>query len=332
LIQKRIVSIADLPLVTVVMPIRNEEAFIARSLGAVLAQDYPHELLEILVADGMSDDRTLDVLQSLNGAGRIRVISNARRIQAAGLNEAISQASGDIIIRVDGHTVIAPDYIRQCVNALQSTGAQNVGGPMDPVGITMMGKAIAAAGKSAFAVPSAFHISRQAQYTDTVYLGAWPRQVFEQVGLYSEDVGVNEDYELNYRIRKAGGKIYFSPAIRSQYFGRQTIGALARQYFRYGRSKVKMLRIHPESLRLRQAVAPVLVAGIIAGVPLAIFSPLLLSLWLLGLLAYAALTVFFSFQVAMRTDCRLFWRMPIIYVTIHVSWGTGFWLELIRLR
>ncbi|MDL1901223.1 glycosyltransferase family 2 protein [Anaerolineae bacterium CFX9] len=254
----------ELP-VSIILPIRNEAAFIAECLGAVLAQDYPPDKLEILIADGMSDDNTLDIIRSLPGAERVTIIPNPDRIQAAGLNRAIEQATGDIIVRVDGHAVIAPDYVRMCVKTLRITGADNVGGAMNPVGITPMGKAIAAAGKSSFAVPTAFHVSQTPQYTDTVYLGAWPRTVFERVGRYRLDVGVNEDYELNFRIRASGGKIFYTPEIRSLYYGRQTLSALWKQYFRYGTSKVKTLRKHPASLRPRQLVAPVFVAGLIGG-------------------------------------------------------------------
>ncbi len=320
------------PRVTVIMPIRNEEAFIARSLGAVLAQDYPADRLDVLIADGMSDDQTVAIIQSLPGAERVRVVPNPGRIQAAGMNVAIPQARGDIIIRVDGHTIIAPDYVRQCVQALQTTGAHNVGGAMDPVGITPTGKALALAGKSPFAVPSAFHVSQRAQYTDTVYLGAWPRQVFAQVGGYNEHVGVNEDYELNYRIRKAGGKVYFTPAIRSRYFGRQTFGALARQYFRYGRSKVMVLRDHPASVRWRQLVAPAFVAGLIGGFVLSLLISGLWILWAGGLMLYGLSSIFFSARLAARNGWQipLFWRLPLIFFVIHFAWGTGFWVELLH--
>jgi len=241
-------SAPEYPFISIIMPIRNEENFIARSLGAVLAQDYPKEKMEIIIADGISNDATLDIIEKLSQGEQIRIVSNPRHIQSAGLNAAIKLAQGEFIIRIDGHTIIAPDYVRQCVEILQMTQAQNVGGPMNPVGDTSMGKAIAAAGKSFFAVPSAFHISQQAQYTDTVYLGAWPREVFDRIGGFCENCGVNEDYELNVRIRQSGGKIYFSPDIRSLYFGRQTLQALMRQYHRYGRSKVMTLRKHPQSL------------------------------------------------------------------------------------
>ncbi|MCC6805186.1 MAG: glycosyltransferase family 2 protein, partial [Anaerolineae bacterium] len=298
------------PLVTVIMPIRNEEAFIARSLGAVLQQDYPAERIEVLIADGMSDDDTLAVIRSLPGAERVRVIANPDRLQAPGMNRAIQEARGEIIIRVDGHTVIAPDYVRQCVRALTETGADNVGGAMDPVGVTPMGKAIAAAGKSPFAVPTAFHVSQTAQFTDTVYMGAWRRDVFERVGLYDETFKINEDYELNYRIRKAGGKIYFTPDIRSQYFGRQTLDALARQYFRYGVGKTRTLRAHPASIKPRQLVAPLFVLGLVAGALLSLLSPVFTLLWLAGIALYGVVNAVFSLRAAPPGEPGTLLRIP----------------------
>lgn len=317
----------NFPFVTIVMPIRNEEAFIERSLGSVLAQDYPPEQIEVLIADGMSDDRTLEVIWALPGAERVRVIPNPGRVQSKGLNLIIPQAKGEHIIRIDGHTVLAPDYVRECVRLLETTGADNVGGAMNPVGITPMGRAIAAAGKSAFAVPTAFHVSSTPQYTDTVYLGAWPREVFSRVGLYNERVGVNEDYELNYRIRQSGGKIYFSPTIQSDYYGRQTLQALWRQYYRYGKSRVKTLAQHPGSIKPRHLVAPLFVAGLIIGI-----LPPLVFFWAIGVTFYALLNLAFSIRVASRTGWDLLPRLPLVFLTIHLAWGTGFWIGLFQIN
>lgn len=311
--------------VTVVMPVRNEEKCIARSLGAILNQDYPPEFVEILVADGLSDDRTLEIIKALPGAERIRIIANPQRIQSAGLNAAIQQARGDIIVRVDGHTIIAPDYVRRCVTALHETGACTVGGPMDPVGVTPMGKAIAGATKTPFAVPSAFHVSNKGQYTDTVYLGAWPRRVLERVGGFDESLVANEDYELNYRLRQFGGQIYLSPSIRSQYVGRQTLRALARQYFNYGRGKTSTLKKYPASLRLRQLVAPGFVGALLCGLLLAPFLPPDRWLWLLLVATYLAANIAFSLKAAEQAGYSLFWRMPLVFLTIHLAWGLGFW-------
>jgi cellulose synthase/poly-beta-1,6-N-acetylglucosamine synthase-like glycosyltransferase len=323
-------SAESYPFVTVIMPVYNEEAFIARSLGAVLAQDYPPERFEILVVDGMSQDATRQVVQSLPEAQRVRIIDNPQRLQAAAMNIALPYAKGEVIVRVDGHTIIAPDYLRACVRALQNTGAWNVGGGMHPVGETPMGKAIAAAGRSAFAVPTAFHVSQQPAYTDTVYMGAWWRWALERVGGFDPNFAINEDYELNYRIRAAGGKIYFSPEIRSDYHCRQTLAALWRQYYRYGIGRVQTLRKHPRSLRARQLVAPLFVAGVFGGALIAPFNASLRALWLLGLALYGVGNLFFSWRTARRHGMDHLLRLPLVFLTIHTAWGLGFWRGVLK--
>ncbi|MBE2270890.1 MAG: glycosyltransferase family 2 protein [Anaerolinea sp.] len=323
-------TLPDRPFVSVIMPVRNEAAFIERSLGAVLAQDYPSDRCEIIIADGMSDDDTRAIIQRLPGSERIRILDNPRRLQAPGLNLALAAARGDVIIRVDGHTIIAPDYVTQCVGALHETGAANVGGAMDPVGITPMGQAIAAAGKSPFAVPTAFHVSQRAQPTDTVYMGAWQRSIFDQVGGFDERFAINEDYELNFRIRQAGGTIYFSPDIRSQYYGRQTLRALAKQYFRYGQWKVQTLRKHPASVRPRQVVAPLFVAALIGGAALSFVSRVFLILFVMGICLYQFLNSAAAYKTTRRAGGASWWRVMLVFWTIHLAWGSGFWVGLTR--
>jgi glycosyltransferase involved in cell wall biosynthesis len=320
------------PLVTVLMPVRNEASWIARSLGAVLCQDYPADRLEVLVIDGESDDQTRQAIRSLAGAERVRVLANPVRLQAAGLNIGLRQAHGEIIIRVDGHTLIAPDYVRICVATLQATGAANVGGRMDPVGVTATGQAIALATTSRFGVPAAFHTSSRAQETDTVYMGAWPRELLERLEGFDERLCANEDYELNYRIRRAGGRIVLSPALRSAYYCRHTFKALARQYVGYGRGKARMLRYHPRSLRPRQLVAPAFVAALILG-PLCTRVRAARALWLALLAAYTTLNLAASARLTLRPDARapwsVAWRVPLVFPTLHVAWGLGFWAELL---
>jgi glycosyltransferase involved in cell wall biosynthesis len=310
------------------MPIRNEALFIARSLGAVLAQRYPSDRLEVLVVDGISADETLAIIQRLPNAGRVRILPNRRQIQAAGLNIGLQEARGDVVVRVDGHTVIAPDYVDAALAALKTSHADAVGGAMVPVGVTSMGKAIAAATTSAFGVPAVFHHSQNSQFSDTVYLGIWPRHVLTRLGGFNESVHPNEDYELNYRIRRTGGKIYFDPAIRSIYYGRQTLSALITQYFRYGQAKVKTLGLHPASLRPRHLAAPLFIMSLIVGLPLAIVSLPIRVLWLAGLALYAALAAIAALRQATRISMRLFLRILVVFPAMHLAWGSGFWIGL----
>ncbi len=262
---------------------------------------------------------------------RVTLLANPGRIQARGFNIGLRVARGEIIIRVDGRTIIAPDYVRRCVEHLRATGAACVGGPLRYTGVTSMGRAIEAAYRSPFCVPSRQRISRDAGYADTVPLGAWPRRVFDEVGMFNEALSVNEDYEFNYRVRKAGGRIYLSPDIRFCYYGRQTLGALWRQFFRYGRGKPRVLAQHPASIRPRHVVPPLFVAALIGGGLLAPFSPRIARLWRWMLLSYGAANLAASIQQARRDGWDRLPRLPAVFACIHLSWGSGFLLEAARL-
>src|SRR5688572_15794917 len=204
------------PTVTVIMPIRNEGAFLRRSLGAVLGQDYPAARLEVIVADGCSDDDTRAIVRELQAAHpRLRLIDNPGRIAPTGMNAGIRAATGDVIVRVDGHTIVAHDYVRECVAALARTQAETVGGRMDGAGATPFGQAAALATSSRFGVGGArFHYSDREEPADSVYLGAWHRDVFDRFGLFDEELVRNQDDELNYRIQARGGRVMLCPRIR----------------------------------------------------------------------------------------------------------------------
>jgi cellulose synthase/poly-beta-1,6-N-acetylglucosamine synthase-like glycosyltransferase len=319
------------PPVTVIMPVRNEAAMIARSLGAVLAQDYPADRLEILVIDGRSDDQTRSIVQSIAAENpRVRLLDNPGQIQACALNIGIAAAQGEIIVRVDGHTIIAPDYVRQCAAHLYTSQAEAVGGPIRFMGITPAGRAIAVAYRSTFGVPSRYRVSRTAGYVDTVYLGAWRRSIFARVGGFDEHLNVNEDYELNYRIRRAGGRVYLTPDICSDYYGRQTIPKLAGQFYRYGRDKFRMLVKYPLSAKLRHLVAPGFVFALAAGAALTPFNRWISGGWLLLILTYILANLMASVRTAARFDWRVLPRLPLVFVTMHLCWGSGFWVEALR--
>ena len=313
------------------MPVRNEALWITHSVSSVLRQDYPPECMEIIVADGLSDDNTVDLIRCLPEAYRVRIISNSRKIQAAGMNDAIQCARGDVIVRVDGHTVIAPSYVRTCVETLRRTQADNVGGAIHFTGNTSMGRAIAIASRSSFAVPTVFRVSTNPQYADTVYMGAWPHQIFERLGLFDERFVVNEDYEFNFRIRKGGGRIYFTPEICSEYYGQQTLTGLARQYFRDGSSKPKTLLKHPRSVQARHLVAPILVVFVLMGALVRQIVPLVNALWMLGIISYLLANIGFSLYSGRRMGFMVLMRVPSVFLIIHAAWGSGFWFGVVRL-
>lgn len=335
-----------LPFVTVIMPIRNKKQFIERSLGAVLTQDYPHDRIEVIVADGMSSDGTRDIIQRLcaqHSDSTVIIIDNPHLIVSTGLNHAIRTARGEIIVRVDGRTIIEPDYVRECVAALERTGADNVGGRMNAVGTrSVLGQAIALATSSPFGVGGArFHYSTDEEWVDTVYMGAWRRDTLERFGGFDEEMVRNQDDELNYRLRAHGGKILLSPRIRSRYYNRTTLGALWEQYFYYGYWKVRVLQKHPAQMRPRQFAPPLLVGALLSGLFGGMFSQLVRHLWFLLVLVYSTANLSAALLTARRfarstplphPPAAVLRRLPLVYATLHIAYGLGFVVGMVKFR
>lgn len=325
---------SECPSVTVIMPIRNEASFIERSLGAVLAQDYPGDRLEVLVADGMSTDGTRAAVEraaAMRPDVRVVVVDNPGRIVPTGFNRALVRARGEIIVRVDGHTIIEPNYVRECVDALRRTGADNVGGRMDPVSEGVFGRATALVTQSRFGVGGArFHYSDREEWVDTVYMGAWPRAVFQRIGLFDEEQVRNQDDEFNYRLREHGGKILLTPRIQSRYYNRSTLRSLWRQYFQYGYWKVRVMQKHAGQMRPRQFAPPLFVASLGIALLLAPIS----ATWgqVLGVIvaSYASANLLASLIVGFGQPLREALLLPVAFATLHVSYGLGFLVGLAR--
>ncbi len=324
------VSAPLLPFVSVIIPMRNEEAWIARCLGSVLAQDYPADRMEVLVTDGMSTDSSPQMLADLARRDpRVRVLANPGLIVPTGLNLAIAAARGDVIARIDAHTMIEPDYLRRGIELLARTGASNVGGPMICRGGSPVGDAIAAAMGSRFGIGATFHFATGEVECDTVYMGMWPRRVFEEVGLFDEEFVRNQDDELSYRIRKAGGRIVVSPAMRSIYQNRESWKALASQFRQYGVWKVRVLQKHPLQMSIRHFVPPLFQAGVVVLVMagIVVWRP---ALWigLAAVASYAGLIGVVAASGARGAGARA--RLWLALVLIHQSWAAGFLIGLVR--
>ena len=321
-----------LPLVTVIMPVRNEGNFLLRSLGAVLAQDYPADRFEVLVADGNSTDETPALIDSLRKEHPgLRRIPNPPGIVSTGLNAALREAKGEIIVRIDGHTEIAPDYVRQCVAAIQRTGADNVGGRMVGEGRSPFGKAVAAATSSPFGIGgSRFHFSKREEWVDSVYMGCWKKEVFERVGLFDEELVRDQDDEFNYRLGENGARILLCPAIRSVYETRSSPRSLWRQYFQYGLWKVRVMQKHPSQMSLRHFIPPSFVATLAVLAPLALFQywAAILLAGVLGLYAVSAAAA--SFITAAKFGARNLPYLPFVFPMLHISYGAGFLAGLFR--
>lgn len=255
---------ATSPPVTIVLPTRNEQAWITDCLDSLLAQDYG-SIVEILVVDGRSTDRTRALAE--RHRPRVRVIDNPGVTAAAAMNLGIAASTTEVIVRADAHTLYAKDYVRCSVEALLESGADWVGGPMRPVGVTAFGRAVAAVTSSPLGIgPGRFHYATEAEDVDTVYLGTFDRRIVDEVGGY-DDVSLQwaaEDQELNFRLRRAGRRIRLDPRIRSHYFPRQTAPALWRQYFNYGLCKASTLRKHRTLPYWRPLAPAAMVAGSLA--------------------------------------------------------------------
>ncbi len=315
----------ELPFVSVIMPVRNEGACMKDALEAVLRQDYPADRMEVIAADGMSTDATRKVIGEFQKKyTNLKLIDNPGKIVSTGLNAAILKSAGSIIIRMDGHTVMAPDYVRACVSALKRSNADNVGGRMRAEGRGFVGKAIALATSTPFGVGGArFHYSEKEEWVDTVYLGAWKREIFEKIGLFDEEMIRNQDDEWNYRLRKAGGRILINPGIRSVYSVRESFTALWKQYFNYGFWKVRVFQKHPAQMRLRQFVPSLFVSILIGSalISLILKNP---AYFLTPATIYLLADLCASLWISGKSGTRYLAVLPAVFLILHASYGAGF--------
>jgi len=324
------------PQVSIVIPCRNEAASIRQALEGLLAQSIGPASMEVILADGMSTDDTRGIVADFSAEHPelpLRLIDNPARTIPSGLNQAIAASRGEVIIRLDAHAVPMPDYIERCLAVLGETNAANVGGRWEihPSRSGPVGRAIAEAGSHPLGAGDArYRTGGRAGPVETVPFGAFPRGWLERVGGYDETLLTNEDYELNLRLRLAGGTVWFDPSIRSTYFARPTFAALCRQYLRYGTWKARMLRRHPGSLRWRQMVAPLFVALTGALALLSIWFPLGRTLLALQWSAYVVALALSGIERAIRRrDPHLVWGLPAALLVIHMTWGGGFWWGLL---
>jgi succinoglycan biosynthesis protein ExoA len=316
--------------VSVVVPCYNERDHIKACVRSVLAQEPPDGGFEVIVADGMSNDGTRDILMCLAREDpRMRVIDNPGRIVSTGLNAAICVAQGTVIIRMDVHTNYAPDYVRQCVSVLQETGADNVGGPWVAWGDAYMSRAIAAAFQSPFAAGGARgHHPEYEGIVDTVYLGCWPRKIFDRVGFFDEELVRNQDDEFNLRLSRAGGKVWQSPRIKSWYRPRRSLRALVRQYMQYGYWKVRVIQKHKLPASARHLIP---VCFVLALLVLPVISPWWsLAAWgwlgMVGIYGLSSLAA--SLLTAARQEWKLFPLLPLVFACYHLAYGCGFLLGI----
>ena len=319
------------PTVSIIVPCYNEEKRISLLLDALLAQTYPRAQLDVTIADGGSTDHTREVIAAFQREHPdlgLQVIDNKIGSIPAALNRGIDASKGEIILRLDAHSAPYPDYVALSVAALESKKGENVGGIWEirPGADSWIARSIALAAAHPMGVGDAlYRHATEAAIVDTVPFGCFRRALVEKIGKYDQSLLANEDYELNARIRKAGGKIWLDPSIRSVYFARSDLAGLAKQYFRYGFWKFKMLRRYPDTLRWRQALPPVFVLSLVIGFVLTWFNPLFGWLLISELLLYFVTLLLAGFQKAFkRQEFFLIPGLPLAIAVMHTAWGAGF--------
>jgi cellulose synthase/poly-beta-1,6-N-acetylglucosamine synthase-like glycosyltransferase len=326
-------------LVSIIVPCYNEQATIQLMLEAVYNQDYPISEMEVVIADGNSSDQTrakIKEFQERHPDLNILIVDNPRRIIPSGLNIAIWAAKGEILVRLDGHSVPSSNYISRCVENLSAGKGDNVGGiwRIQPRNPGWQAVSISLAAAHPLGVGDArYRIGGNAQEVDTVPFGSFYKERIKRLGGYNESLLTNEDYELNVRMRKNGGKIWFDPEIQSRYYAPPNFVSLARQYTRYGFWKVRMLALHPETLRWRQALPPVFVLSLLVLAAAGFFVASFWWLLVLELGCYVLLLLFSSLRIAMKErKWFLIGGLPLAIMTMHLCWGSAFLWSLVRIR
>jgi glycosyltransferase involved in cell wall biosynthesis len=316
-----------LPAVSVIMPVLNEERHLRGAVQAILAQEYGGEM-EVVIALGPSTDRTDEIAAELvretasDQRVRVHTVPNPTGRTPAGLNAAIKASRHPIVVRVDGHGILSPNYIATAVRLLEQTGAQNVGGIMHAEGENDWEHAVAAAMTSKVGVGNAaFHTGGEAGPADTVYLGVFRREALEQQGGYNEEFIRAQDWELNFRIREAGGLIWFSPELKVSYRPRPSVRALAKQYKDYGRWRHVVARYHSGSINLRYLAPPTALCAIAAGIVVgAALTP-----WAFVVPGgYLAAIAAGSVPAGKGLPLKARLQIPVALATMHMSWGWGF--------
>ncbi len=311
---------SPLPAISVILPVLNEESHLEGAVLSVLSQDYRGPF-EIILALGPSRDRTNEIAAKLASQDRrVKLLDSPTGKTAAGLNLALAASKSPVVVRVDGHAQIPKNYISLIVEILNKTGAVNVGGVMAAVGTTAFERAVAGAMRSPLGVgASRFHTGGEAGEVDTVYLGAFRREALVAIGGFDERFTRAQDWELNFRLRENGGVIYFDPRLHVTYRPRSSIGALAKQYFEYGRWRRVVSRRHSGTINYRYLAPPFALIGFSASLILGIA---LSSIFFIPALVYLLFVVLASLKIS--TSMSEYFLLLLVIPTMHFAWGAGF--------
>jgi glycosyltransferase involved in cell wall biosynthesis len=311
--------------ISVVCPVFNEAQYIENILHFFVQNKFDNK--ELIVIDGGSADATVKIIEKWAlQYPSITLLHNAKKYVPQALNLALKKTTGDIIIRLDAHTIYANDYIDKIIETFNITDADIVGGPMNPIGNTTIQKAIAFATCSSFGVGnSKFHDINYSGYVDSVYLGAWRKELFEDVGYFDEQMKRNQDDEFHYRAKSNGKKIYLSAAIKSSYYPRDSFSKLFKQYFQYGLYKPLVIKKVQSELKLRHLV-PLAFVLYIVSLPLCFFS----FVFIAPLILYLFIDFIICFKV--KNAIKIKMAMLLVFPILHISYGTGFLLGLFKIK
>ena len=321
----------ELPFVSIIVPCYNEESTVQHLLNGILAQTYPREKMEVVISDGLSTDGTINAIEMFQKDHpdlQIRVALNQAKTIPSGLNQAVRESRGEIIVRLDAHSMPIPEYVQRCVSALQSNKGTNVGGIWEirPGSATWIAESISLAAAHPLGVGDAmYRLNAQASAVDTVPFGSFYKSLIDKIGGFDETLLANEDYEFNTRVRESGGVVYLDPTIRSVYFSRSTLKKLAVQYWRYGFWKFKMLKRYPHTLRWRQALPPLFVLSLLAWVVLSLWWQIAFYFFAVQLFLYFLILGLAGFKLAIgKKKGYLIFGIPLAIATMHFAWGAGF--------
>lgn len=321
------------PLVSIVIPMYNEADAIERCIESILQQDYPQELLEIIVVDGHSSDGSKEKVFALaQKHGNIFLYENPQRRTPKSLNIGIKNAHGEVIIILGAHTRIDRNFVKLNIHYMREKNVKCTGGTQINTGETFLQRAIGLAMGSRFGIPSApYRFFKKGRFVDTVVYAAYHRSLFDQIGYFDEELHISEDAELNWRIRKAGNKIYYSPDIISYYYPRRNLRLLAKQFFNYGILRVNVIKKHPDAVKLMHLIPPSFVFGSFLLLLLGVRWPQCWTILAFTWLIYLFYVLIAAFEVALSHRCfKYLLVLPLAFMTMQLAWGMGFLVGIFK--
>jgi glycosyltransferase involved in cell wall biosynthesis len=327
--------------VSIIVPIRNEEAYIEKTIDSIFEQDYGSDNFEVILVDGMSDDATLEKIESLIPKyPNIKLFHNSNKVVPFALNIAIKESLGEVIVRLDAHSFYPNNYISELVKKLTELNAWNVGGVFDtlPANGTTKAYAIAEALKSPISVGDSYHRigGNEVMEVDTVPYGCFKKEVFGKIGLFDEQLVRNQDDEFNSRILKNGGKIYILPYLKIEYFARPSIRKTAKMFYQYGLFKPLVVKKIGKLTSIRQLVPVAFLMGLVVGILLSFVHEYFFVVYTAVITIYAILLLFTAFRLFLRKKqasmLAIMFYLPFTIFLIHVSYGMGYIVGLLKIN